>query len=469
MSLAADSMGSSVLLPFGGEIPLASAHPSTCLQHRIRKPKLYTDGTVRYGLLTSSGEPQNHNEALRDDKWKKAMNDEFGALQKNRTWHLVPAKSGANIIDCKCVYKIKRKSDGTIDRYKARLVAKGFKQQYGIDYDDTFSPVVKAATIHLILLLAVSNGWSLRQLDVQNAFLHGVLELEVYMRQPPGYESSEHPNFVYKLDKAIYGLKQAPRAWYSKLSSKLQKMGFVPSKGDTSLFFLHAKDVTVYVLVYVDDIIVASSSSKATTALLQDLERDFALKDLGDYFLGIEVTKTQQGIMLNQRKYSEDLLRKAGMFNCMAVNTPLSTSERLSPHVGELLGPNDTTNYRSLVRGLQYLTLTRPALSFSVNKVCQYLHAPTMLHLTAAKRILRYVKGTINLGLQITRSSSRLVSGFADADWDGCIDDRRSTGGFAIFLGSTLVSWSARKQPIVSRSSTEAEYKAIANATAEIM
>jgi hypothetical protein len=399
------------------------------------------------------------------------MDDEFSALQKNRTWHLVPAKSGANVIDCKWVYKIKRKSDGTIDRYKARLVAKGFKQRYGIDYEDTFSPVVKAATIHLILSLAVSNGWSLRQLDVQNTFLHGVLEEEVYMRQPPGYESSEHPNFVCKLDKVIYDLKQAPRAWYSKLSSKLQMMGFVPSKGDTSLFFLRAKNVTVYVLVYVDDIIVASSSSKAMTALLQDLERDFALKDLGDfhYFLGIEVTKTQQGIMLNQRKYSEDLLRKTGMFNCKAVNTSLSTSERLSAHVGELLGPNDTTNYKSLVGGLQYLTLTIQDLSFSINKVCQYLHAPTMLHLTAAKRILWYVKGTIDLGLQITRSPSMLVSGFADADWAGCIDDRRSTGGFAIFLGSNLVSWSARKQPTMSRSSTEAEYKAIANATAEIM
>jgi hypothetical protein len=317
----------------------------------------------------------------------------------------------------------------------------------------------------------VSNGWSLRQLDVQNAFLHGVLEEEVYMRQPPGYESKETPHFVCKLDKAIYGLKQAPRAWYSRLSSKLQKLGFVPSKGDTSLFFFKNQDIQIYVLVYVDDIIVASSSQDATTALLKNLEKDFALKDLGElhYFLGIEVSKINDGILLTQNKYAVDLLKKTGMLACKPVSTPLSTSEKLSAHTGELLGPVDATHYRSIVGGLQYLTLTRPDLAFSVNKVCQYLHAPTTLHLVAVKRILRFVKGTINLGLRIVKDPSMVVSGFSDADWAGCLDDRRSTGGFAVFLGTNLISWSARKQPTVSRSSTEAEYKSIANATAEIM
>jgi hypothetical protein len=207
--------------PVPGVASPVVTRPGTRLQHGIRKPKVYTNGTMRYGLCTSSGEPQNHHEALQDDKWKKAMDDEFGALQRNVTWHLIPTKSGANVIDCKWVYKIKRKSDGIIDRYKARLVAKGFKQRYGIDYEDTFSPVVKAATIRLILSLVVSKGWSLRQLDVQNPFLHSVLEEEVYMRQPHGYESSDNPNFVCTLDKAIYGLKQAPCTWYSWLSSKL--------------------------------------------------------------------------------------------------------------------------------------------------------------------------------------------------------------------------------------------------------
>lgn len=165
------------------------------------------------------------------------MDVEFSALQKNQTWRLVPSVLGRNIIDCKWVYKIKRRADGTIDRYKARLVAKGFKQRYGIDYEDTFSPVVKAATIRLVLSIVVSQRWSLRQLDVQNAFLHGVLEEEVYMRQPPGYQDKRFPDYVCKLDKALYGLKQAPRAWYHRLSAKLQELGFKPSKGDTSLLF----------------------------------------------------------------------------------------------------------------------------------------------------------------------------------------------------------------------------------------
>ena len=307
------------------------------------------------------------------------MDNEYHALMKNKTWHLVPPKRGLNVIDCKWVYKVKRKADGSLDRYKARLVAKGFKQRYGIDYEDTFSPVVKAATIRTILSIAVSRGWTLRQLDMQNAFLHGVLEEEVYMRQPPRYEQG---NYVCKLDKALYGLKQAPRAWYSRLSTKLHDLGFKSSKSDTSLFFYNKGDVTMFMLVYVDDIIVASSSSTATDVLLKNLNQEFALKDLGElhYFLGIEVRKVDDGIVLTQEKYAKDVLKRVNMSDCKAVNTPLSTSEKLSAHEGTPLGPVDSTRYRSLVGALQYLTLTRPDLSYSVNKVCQYLHALTTDH-----------------------------------------------------------------------------------------
>jgi len=201
------------------------------------------------------------------------------------------------------------------------------------------------------------------------------------------------------------------------------------------------------------------------------MKGDFALKDLGDlhYFLGIEVSRVRDGILLTQEKYATDILKRVGMTNCKPVAAPLSVSEKLSVHEGNPLGSNDATNYRSVVGALQYLTLTRPDISFAVNKVCQFLHAPTTVHWTAVKRILRYVKLTAKLGLKISRSSSLLVSAFSDADWAGCVDDRRSTGGFAVFLGDNLVSWSARKQATVSRSSTEAEYKAIANATSEIM
>lgn len=224
-------------------------------------------------------------------------------------------------------------------------------------------------------------------------------------------------------------------------------------------------------LVYVDDIIVASSSSKAVEALLQDIRADFALKDLGDlnYFLGIEVQKVKDGIVMTQQKYAADILKRANKFSCKLVDTPLSTSEKLSTKEGEKLGTQDSTNFRSIVGALQYLTLTRPYLSFLVNKVCQFLHAPTTQHWTAVKRILRYVRGTLGYGLTITKSSSMGLSVFSDADWASSIDDRRSTSGFCVFMGSDLISWSARKQHTMSRSSTEAEYKAMADATAEVI
>jgi hypothetical protein len=173
------------------------------------------------------------------------------------------------------------------------LVIKGFKQRYGIDYEDTFSLVIKATTIHFVLSFAVSNNWCCYQLDVQNAFLHGFLEEDVYMRQPPGYEDPKHPAAVCKLVRALYGLKQAHRAWYSRLSNKLQQLGFKSSKADTSLFIYHKNGVSMLLLIYVDEIIVASSSSQVIDALLKDSRGDFALKDLEDlhYFLSIEVNR----------------------------------------------------------------------------------------------------------------------------------------------------------------------------------
>jgi histone deacetylase 1/2 len=230
-------------------------------------------------------------------------------------------------------------------------------------------------------------------------------------------------------------------------------------------------DITIYILIYVDDIIIVSSSDKATDKLIQNLNKDFAVKDLGplEYFLGVEVKPHRDGILLSQRRYALDLLKKANMEKCKPISTPMSSSERLSRDHGTLLSGDEQFRYRSIVGGLQYLTLTRPDLSFAVNKVCQFIQSPTSVHWVAVKRILRFVKGTVDEGLKIQRSRNILLSGFSDADWAGCPDDRRSTSGFAVFLGTNLVSWSSRKQATVSRSSTEAEYKAIANVTAEII
>jgi hypothetical protein len=211
------------------------------------------------------------------------------------------------------VYKIKRKANGSIGR---------FKQRYDINYEDTFNPVVKATTMRLILSVVVSQRWCIRQLNVQTTFLHGVLEEDVYIKQPPEYQDVSHSYYHCKLDKALYGLKRAPHGWYPRLSHKLQALGFVPSKADISLIFYRKASIVIYVLVYVDDIIVASSSSRAVDGLLADLKFDFALKEIFRW------------VLTHTKKYASDLLHRVGMQKCKAVTTPLSTSEKLSMHGG---------------------------------------------------------------------------------------------------------------------------------------
>jgi hypothetical protein len=244
---------------------------TTRSKNNIIQPKIPTNGTVRYplpkALLAASTtepdlqEPTCFTLASKSPHLRRAMNLEFDALLKYCTWNLVPPLPNQNTICCKWVFRIKRHADGTVEHYKARLVAKAFHQQPGVDYDETYSPVIKPTTVHIVLSIAISAGWYIHQIDIQNAFLHGTLSEEVFMTRPPCFQHPQFPNHVCKFQKAIYGLKQAPRAWFSRLSSRLIALGFHGSKSDTSLFICRTPIFTIYVLIYVDDIIITSSST----------------------------------------------------------------------------------------------------------------------------------------------------------------------------------------------------------------
>ncbi|CAM8878063.1 unnamed protein product [Rhodiola kirilowii] len=288
------------------------------------------------------------------------------------------------------------------------------------------------------------------------------------MEQPPGFVDKDRPDHVCVLRKAIYGLKQAPRAWYNALRSFLLDSGFVNALADTSLFILLKSDVIIFVLVYVDDIVITGNSATHVQKFIALLGERFSLKDLGtlSYFLGVEVARTSLGLTLTQHKYINDLLRRVNMLDAKPVSTPMADKPPLAKSSGTLL--EDATEYRMVVGSLQYLVFTRPNIAFAVNKLSQYMHQPTTEHWSAAKRILRYLCGTRNRGLFFSSSNPLVLRAYSDADWAGDKDDYSSTGAYLVYLGQHLISWSAKKQSTVARSSTEAEYKSVANTAGEV-
>lgn len=415
----------------------------------IFKPKYIVDlahlppSALHHALLTITI-PKGYKSASKHPHWLMAMEDEILALKTNNTWDLVPRPNNANIVGSKWIFCTKLRADSSVERLKARLVAQGSTQIPGLDFSYTFSPVIKASTVHIVLSLAVLHKWPLHQLDVKNAFLNGHLFDTVFMEQPPGYLDERFPNHVCHLKKALYGLKQAPQAWFQRLSTFLLSLGFVFSRADTSLFVFQRHRDLLYILVYIDDIIVIGNNSALIKTFITPLKNEFATKDLGNltYFLGLEVTYPDNGLFLTQTKYAHDILTRASLLESKPVFTPLSTSELLTSHGSPF---SEHTLYKSLIGALQYLTITRPDLSYAVNQVSQFLHAPTNDHFQAVKRVLRYVKGTISYGLYFSRPTSTSLVGYSDADWARCIETRRSTYGYSIFLGGNLVSWSAKK------------------------
>ncbi|KAG9442665.1 hypothetical protein H6P81_018519 [Aristolochia fimbriata] len=378
------------------------------------------------------------------------------------------SQAGRRAIRCKWVFRVKTKADGSIDKYKARLVAKVFNQKEGQDYFETFSPVVKPVTIRTVLTIAVGRRWHICQLDVNNAFLNGTLAKKVYMTQPPGFQDKSRPNAVCKLHKSLYGLKQSPRAWYHRLTLFLLELGFILSKADSSLLIRSIAHSVTFILVYVDDIIVTCSSPLDIHELVQQLQRKFSVKDLGPllYFLGIEVTRISNGLHIAQTKYTRDLLTRLDLTEVKPLSTPVVAGSKLSKYEGTPLV--DPTTYKATVGALQYLTRTRPDIQYVVNQACQFQQAPTDVHWSAVKRILRYLKGTLTHDIIIQPSSELGVDVYIDADWGSCPNDRRSITGFCAFLGGSLIFWASKKQPTVARSSAEAEYRALAIAAAEL-
>lgn len=302
-------------------------------------------------------------------------------------------------------------------------MAKGFHQSLGVDFFETFSPVVKASTIRVVLGIAVSRGWKLRQLDFNNAFLNGALTENVYMNQPPGYVDSKFPHYVCKLDKALYGFKQAPRAWNNTLKTVLLSWGFTVSRSDTSLFVYKSGNDVILMLVYVDGVVVTGNNSCLIDNLISVLDTKFALKDLGElqYFLALQIHYLSSGLILNQEKYVDDLLQK---LNLMDLKSPCVVGKRLSISDGTPMA--NPFIYRSTIGALQYLTNTRPAIAFVVNYLSQFLKCHIDAHWQAVKRVLWYVSGTKHLGLFIQPSESLHISAYSDADWASNIDDRKS-------------------------------------------
>ncbi|WVZ94071.1 hypothetical protein U9M48_040011 [Paspalum notatum var. saurae] len=395
------------------------------------------------------------------------MQHEFDALQANRTWRLVPRPPGAHLVTGKWVFKHKLNPNGSLERYKARWVVRGFTQRPCVDFGETFTPVVKPATIRTILTIIASNRWPVRQLDVSNAFLHGHLHEQVFCQQPVGFVDSAQSDAVCLLSKSLYGLRQAPRAWFTRFTSFITTIGFVATRSDSSLFVLrHGKDLA-YLLLYVDDMVLTVSSDELLHNIIARLRSEFAVKDMGPlrFFLGIEVQRTKDGFFLSQGKYAEDLLERAGTSNCKPLATPVDAKTKLSATDGPSV--SDASSYRSMAGALQYLTMTRPDIAHAVQQACLHMHDPRECHLALVKRILRYVRGTTGHGLHLYGATSPSITAYSDADWAGCPDTRRSTSGYCVFLGNALVSWSSKRQPTVSRSSAEAEYRAVANATAE--
>ncbi|CAH9114878.1 unnamed protein product [Cuscuta europaea] len=445
-------------------------HPPNQVIGQIRSG-VQTRSTSRreamFACYISQMEPMTVEETLADSDWINAMQEELTQFERNKVWELVPRPKHQNVIGTKWVFKNKADEDGNIVRNKARLVAKGYCQEEGIDFDETFAPVARLEAIRIFLAYAAYNNIKVYQMDVKSAFLNGDLEEEVYVEQPPGFVILTQSSCVYKLKKALYGLKQAPRAWYDTLSLFLVNHRFTKGKVDKTLFQISVANHILLVQIYVDDIIFGSTNPELCKKFSQVMQSQFEMSMMGElsYFLGLQVKQVPEGIFINQGKYTRDLIKKFGVEGKSSVKIPMNTSQGIGPDdEGKDV---DATTYRGIIGSLLYLTASRPDISFSVGICARYQSKPKESHLSAAKRIIRYIKGNPNAGLWYPKGGNFELIGYSDSDFAGCRLDRKSTSGHCQLLGGRLVSWFSKKQNSISTSTAEAEYIAAGSCCAQ--
>ncbi|KAL6333170.1 hypothetical protein AAG906_028353 [Vitis piasezkii] len=400
-------------------------------------------------------EPAGFVEAAENKSWRVAMQEELNMIDKNNTWELVDRPSHKKPIGVKWVYRTKLNSDGSINKHKARLVVKGYAQMFGVDFSETFAPVARLDTIRMLLALAAQRKWKIYQLDVKSAFLNGYLEEEIFVEQPEGFAIKGKEEKVYLLKKALYGLRQALE---HRIDTHLLTLGFHKSLSEFTLYIKKIEEDILIVSLYVDDLLVTGSNAGFVNKFKAEMEQVFEMTDLGEmsYFLGMEVHQKQNEIFICQQKYAKEILKKFKMEECKPTSTPMNQKEKFCKEDGA--EKVDEGLYRSMIGCLMYLTATRPDIMHAVSLLSRYMHCASEIHFQAAKRVIRYVKGTVDYGIKFSQVQSFNFHGFSDSDWAGCVDDMRSTSGYCFSFGSGVFSWSSRKQEVVAQSTAEAEY-----------
>jgi hypothetical protein len=354
---------------------------------------------VSYNCYLSQYKPKKVEEALQDESWVVAMRDELHQVFRNDVWSLIPRPLGHNIIGTKWIFKNKSDEHGTVVWNKACLVTQGYTQIEGVDFDEIFAPMARLESIRIMLSIACHLRFKLYQMDVKSTFLNGILQEEVYVEQPKGFQDPHHPKYVYKLKKALYGLKQAPRAWYERITTYLLARGFIRGYADRTLFIQNQGEHKLIAQIYVGVIIFGATVDSQAHEFSNIVKKEFEMSMIGElnYFFGIQVKQSHEGIFISQSKYAKDLVKRFGLDGKSHARTPMSTSVKISV---DLTGKSaDFTLYQSMIGSLLYLTASRPGIAFSIGVCARFQASPKECHLTAVKRIIRYVNYTVNYRL----------------------------------------------------------------------